>query len=487
MKRSFTSLFTAVLVCIAAISVAQPACGYNIDVDGDLVADGLLYRDMVFTDIDDIVIYNDLFGGPGSITYSRDAELYDGTLTDLKMDVYVPPSVDTVASQDRPVIFFFYGGGFTEGNSIRVKDLALQYVQRGFVTVAPNYRLGIYGTDPSDTIHVCEDLLQPAYSAFRALLDAQAAMRWMRDSADIVLGVDVDPNNFFVHGPSFFPMLSHMQSDEMPTEFDFLGTLDDSLPIKASVGRSAALNLVDLFIDNDDTAPFFIFHGTCDKSVPFSRYSTYRRFGCDTVIDPSLTDDYPLFGSYEISQAVNHYFEWHPVCGLHHSLKDMEEDEMVEPVAQFFYDMVCDVIPVTADPKIVPWIRSSCDVSNKCVRTDYYSFCDTAMVMAPDDGACLAREEGPTDYLPARYPDHPHGMTLFPSPNKGSFSLTYVAEAEKVSMFEVFDMTGRLRYAQQISLVNGINVAPFNLPDDLENGIYLIAVDGEAGPRLVLE
>ena len=61
------------------------------------------------------------------------------------MDIYYCNyGSDTLAAKDKPVVFFFYCGGFVEGVSLRVKDLCIQFAQRGYVAVAPNYRLGFY-------------------------------------------------------------------------------------------------------------------------------------------------------------------------------------------------------------------------------------------------------------------------------------------------------------------------------------------------------
>ena len=490
MKTRFTALLFAV-AGLFATTMAQPACGYSIDTDRDLITDGTLYRDMVYQSFSQLILYNDLLPGAlPSITYRRDVELYDGTLTDLTMDVYYPnPAGDTLAAKDKPVIFFFYGGGFINGSSIRVKDLCLQYSQRGYVCVAPNYRLGFPGAYETDSINVCEDLRGPARAAYRALIDAQAAMRWITDSAYINLGIDVDPDNFFVHGPSFFPVLSHMQNDEVPSFLKGpLGDLDDSLKIKASVGRSAAINVMESFIDADDQAPFLVFHGTCDKSVPFSKWSTYKRFGCDSIIDPALAQDYAIYGSYLITQQVNHYYEYYPICGLHHSLKTVEEGYMVEPVAEFFYKNVCDLISPSDAPVTTPLIVQNCEVSDKCKFPDYYSFCDTAEVL-PASCAPAPIEIAPDESMTFRVGNNSTEiMKVVPNPTSGSATFSYINGngAEEVRI-QLFDLTGRLHYASASGVVSGLNVIHLDFPADLPRGTYLIVANGETGPRVVLE
>lgn len=490
MKTRFTALLFAV-AGLFATTMAQPACGYSIDTDGDHITDGTLYRDIVYQSFSQLILYNDLLPGAlPSITYRRDVELYNGTLTDLKMDVYYPnPGADTLAAKDKPVIFFFYGGGFVSGTSIRVKDLCLQYSQRGYVCVAPNYRLGFPGAYEADSMHTCEDLRGPARAAYRALIDAQAAMRWITDSAFINLGIDVDPDNFFVHGPSFFPVLSHMQNDEVPNFLkDPLGDLDDALTIKASVGRSAAINAIGSFIDADDQAPFLIFHGTCDKSVPFRKLSTYKRFECDTIIDQALTQDYSIYGSYLITQQVNHYYEYYPICGLHHSLKNIEEGYMVEPVAEFFYKNVCNLVIPSDAPVITPLIVQSCEVSDKCKVPDYYSFCDTAEVLPASCTRTLSDVVAgePTTFRVGN--NSTEVMKVVPNPTSGSATFSYInGNGAGEVRIQLFDLTGRMHFATTSGVVSGLNVISLDFPTDLPRGTYLIVANGKTGPRVVLE
>ncbi len=472
------------ILCLAQVAIAQPAINYNIDTNGDSIPEGILYRDLVYNHPSSLIVYND-FTPNGSLTYAKDVPLYNGNLTDLTLDVYYCDyGTDSLAARSKPVIFFFYGGGFSEGTSIRVKDLAILFARRGYIAVAPNYRLGFNGAYPEDSVNVCYELEGPSIASYRALLDAQAAMRWVRDSAQAVLGLDVDPSNFFVQGPSLFPMLSHMQSDEVPNDLSIHGVLDDSIKIKASVGRSAAMTTPNLYIDADDTAPFLIFHGTCDKSVPFTRMSVYDRYECKDVLPKSEANVYFLFGSLPIVQAVNHYYEFYPICGLHHSLKDIEENQMMEPMVQFFYNMVADNILPTDPPVSVAYRKAPCDVNGKCTGRDYFNFCNSAIVLPPDNGTCLRMDE--TDHLEDVLMHKLGGeMNVFPNPSAGPVTLSYRSERAGAVLVQISDALGQLRYSERLQASEGLNASRLSLPAGLESGIYLITIDGKPGPRLV--
>ena len=476
------------MLCLTGSLFAQPAANYNIDTDGDGTPEGILYRDVVYPNPASLVAYSDWVPGPGGVTYSTDVELYNGNLTDLRMDIYYCNyGSDTLAAKDKPVVFFFYGGGFVEGVSLRVKDLCIQFAQRGYVAVAPNYRLGFYGAFPEYSTSVCYDLTGPSIAAYRALLDAQAAMRWMRDNAESSLGLDVDETNFYIQGPSYFPMLSHMQSDEVPNSLLPYGVLDDSIKVKASIGRSAALTTPNNYIDAEDKAPLMIFQGTCDKSVPFTKLSVYDRFECSSVISIDSVSDFFLFGSLPIIQSVSHYYEFYPVCGLHHSLKNIEENEMREPMAQFLYKNVADLILPTDPPIRQAYIRAPCDVNNKCTGRDYFNFCNTAIQLPPDNGTCdRIADEDAIDWSDQKSLNN-NCISVFPNPSAGPVTLSYRSDITGDVPVQVMDAFGRVRFSTRIAASEGLNANRLVLPSDMEPGIYFIMVDGKPGIRLIRE
>lgn len=69
--------------------------------------------------------------------YDRHAGLAYGDLPRQKLDVYVPRRVPDKA----PVVVFFYGGRWQEGDRRRYKFVAQALTSRGFIAVLPDYRL----------------------------------------------------------------------------------------------------------------------------------------------------------------------------------------------------------------------------------------------------------------------------------------------------------------------------------------------------------
>jgi acetyl esterase/lipase len=79
-----------------------------------------------------------------------------------KLDVYVPRG--SVATDKRPVVVFFYGGGWAEGARLDYAFAGRAYAARGFVTVIPDYRL-------------VPEVRFPFF-----VQDGAAAVRWVRDN-----------------------------------------------------------------------------------------------------------------------------------------------------------------------------------------------------------------------------------------------------------------------------------------------------------------
>ena len=121
------------------------------------------------------------------VTYATAPALVTGTSTALKLDWYAPKG-DTLVK--RPVIVWVHGGGFAAGSKAAVTNVAKEWAQRGFVTVAINYRL-----DSGNRCQAIQDgkITDPATLAAEttrcrnAITAAQqythAAIRWVRAKA----------------------------------------------------------------------------------------------------------------------------------------------------------------------------------------------------------------------------------------------------------------------------------------------------------------
>ena len=192
--------------------------------------------------------------------------------TDLTMDIYEPAG-DTVTN--RPVIIFLHSGAFFSGDN-EVDDmvaLSIASAKMGYVAVSVTYRLGLN--------------VLSSYSGeravYRGVQDASAAIRYLKEYH---LDYGIDNEKIFIWGSSagsFIGLHLNFTEDNERPESTFggggdpdLGCIDcegndyqhDSKP-NAVISCWGAIG--DLgWIDEDNTIPTIMFHGTSDAVVPFN-------------------------------------------------------------------------------------------------------------------------------------------------------------------------------------------------------------------------
>lgn len=191
---------------------------------------------------------------------------------DLTMDVYEPEG-DTLIN--RPVILFFHAGAFFSGHN-EVDDivtLSIASAKRGYVAISVTYRLGLN--------------VLSSYSGeravYRGVQDASAAIRFLKEFHE---DFKIDPDNIFIWGTSagsFIGLhLSYMEEEDRPAS-TYGGGLDPDLGCidcegnnynhesrpKALVSCWGAIGDTE-YIDETDSVPAILFHGTADPIVPFN-------------------------------------------------------------------------------------------------------------------------------------------------------------------------------------------------------------------------
>ena len=190
---------------------------------------------------------------------------------DLTMDIY---EAEGDTATNRPVIIFLHPGAFFTGNN-EVDDmvaLSISSAKMGYVAASLTYRLGLN--------------VLSGYSAeravYRGVQDASAAIRYFREYHE-EYGIDYD--NIYVWGSSagsFIGLhLIYMEEDERPISTygsgvdPDLGCIDCegndfdhySYP-NALVSCWGAIGDLS-WINENDTIPLIMFHGSSDAVVPF--------------------------------------------------------------------------------------------------------------------------------------------------------------------------------------------------------------------------
>ena len=201
-------------------------------------------------------LLNTLTSGSG---YVRASNLVFDDATGLKTDVYTP-----TGAANAPVVVFFFGGRWSEGDKYLYEFVGAALAKQGFVAGVPNYRL----------------YPQVKFPAF--VDDAAKATRWAHANAARYGG---DPNRLFVMGHSAGAYLAAMLAvDErylkavggsrtwlkgmigLAGPYDFLPFGEDDL--KDMFGPperypdSQPINYVD-----GKNAPMLLMHGEDDESV----------------------------------------------------------------------------------------------------------------------------------------------------------------------------------------------------------------------------
>ena len=277
---------------------------------------------------DSIQIYRD-------VVYSKNAPaLIAATLTtettinkDLVMDVFMPPSTDTVLK--RPAVVIGHGGGFINvafmGGTLLVGTMDNDDVQAladtlahwGYVTAVIEYRLG-FNVSSSTSIK---------RAVWRGTQDMSAAIRFLRLNAN---WFGIEPELVFSSGSSAGAFCAIHEafvdeSERMPESFELLpifmkdlgslhsrpvvqlnsfdpfsgnnvsGNAVDSIPraVAAYWGAIADLNWID---QGGNHAPIILFHGDSD---PVVYYKCARPFASVILTAPVTC------GSYSIDSVMN--------------------------------------------------------------------------------------------------------------------------------------------------------------------------------------
>lgn len=216
--------------------------------------------------------------GAASFVYKR------ASAADLKLWVFSPS--DLQATDRRPAILFFGGGGWTNQNPAQFSPQARYFATKGLVTVVAAYRVrGANNTTP-----------------YESVADAKSAVRWLREHA---AELHVAPTSLVAAGGSAggHIALAAALLDEFdePGENRSISSKPNALvlfnpvpntvfdpkaltPLQqgfAALLGSRAQEISPVHHLGKNLPPTIIFHGTADTLVPFSEVETFCRKAVD--------------------------------------------------------------------------------------------------------------------------------------------------------------------------------------------------------------
>lgn len=260
----------------------------------------------------------------------------------LYMDVYYPIDDDL---NDRPLIFFLFGGSFVEGskNSNLVVSLCNKYAQMGYVAVAIDYRLSqhLLFTNPTE--------LNGYIAVMKATHDLKAAIRYFRMNDELFDDYGIDSNRIFAGGYSAGAFTSihsayFNEQSEVPSflvnyfnsngGFEGLsGNPGYDSSISGVVNLSGAIGDSDWLVAND--IPIVNMHGDEDNVVPYAN-DLVTLFGLNIEVD----------GSYVINEKMQELGNYSALFTYenegHGPYTDMEFE--ADYTSNFLYEVICPEI-----------------------------------------------------------------------------------------------------------------------------------------------
>jgi hypothetical protein len=257
----------------------------------------------------------------------------------LYMDIYTP-SNDFI--DNRPLIFFMFGGSFIGGSksSGDIVALCTKYAQRGYVAVAIDYRLSpVLIFNPTEEV---------AYKAvLKAVHDVKAAIRYFKMMDETSASTyKIDSDRVFVGGVSAGAISAvnagYLNTyEEVPSflldDYDEVGGIEGlsgnpgySSEFHGIVNLCGAVGSQDWIVEDD--IPVVSMHGDQDDVVPYDD-NLVTLFGLNIQID----------GSYIIHQKMtdlDNYTALHTYVGQGHTPFSSMVFES-EYTSDFLYDIVC--------------------------------------------------------------------------------------------------------------------------------------------------
>ena len=257
----------------------------------------------------------------------------------LYMDIYTP-SNDNI--DDRPLIFFMFGGSFIGGTKTNSDIVALctKYAKRGYVAVAIDYRLS--------PVLIFSANEETAYKAvLKAVHDAKAAIRYFRMMDEVNPSqYRIDSDRIYVGGVSAGAIsavnAAYLDNyEEVPSflldDYDEVGGIEGlsgnsgySSEFHGIVNLCGAVGDQEWIIEGD--IPVVSMHGDQDDVVPYDD-NLVTLFGLNIQID----------GSYVIHERMmdlGNYSMLHTYVGQGHTPFSNMVFE-TQYTSDFLYDIVC--------------------------------------------------------------------------------------------------------------------------------------------------
>jgi para-nitrobenzyl esterase len=191
----------------------------------------------------------------------------------LYLNVWTPGPSDTA----RPVLVYFYGGGFRAGSGDEPRYDGAAMARKGIVAVTVNYRLGVFG------FLALPELTRESphhASGNYGLMDQQAALQWVHDNISAFGG---DPNRVTIAGESAGAMSVSAQMAAPLSKGLFVGAIGESGSVLGNLSPRT------LSASEQQGEAFLALSGAHDLAG-------LRKLPAETLLKLSARSDAPRFG-----------------------------------------------------------------------------------------------------------------------------------------------------------------------------------------------
>jgi acetyl esterase/lipase len=217
---------------------------------------------------------------PASNTTAKDEIIPDKVLTykrigDVELTLHVFNPEGHKPSDKRPVIVFFFGGGWVSGTQAHFYAQAQTFVAQGLVAICADYRVkSRHDTTP-----------------FECVRDGKSAIRWVRQHAD---ELGIDPNRIVAAGGSAGGHVAactgviqgHDEDGEdarissVPNAMILFNPVIDTTKMgygEGKVTQERKTEISPCHHVRNGIAPTLIFHGTEDTTVPYENVERFTK------------------------------------------------------------------------------------------------------------------------------------------------------------------------------------------------------------------
>ena len=265
------------------------------------------YVDPIFSNVD--VTYDIVFG----------ENINDnGTTKILHADIYEPQG-DTETS--RPVIVLMHGGTFIGGdkNAPDIVDICMRFAKRGYVCASIQYRL-MDASNPLAMLALA-DVNEMAIVVGRTVMDAKAAVRFLRKDAATDNEYGIDPDIIFIGGASagaisalHYAYIDDTLELEPGIRTALLSLSGDLEGDSGNPGYSSEVNgvinlcgaLLEADYIGEDDQPLFSAHGTADATIPYGTGQIYG--GVVPIPLPVVNGSETLRNKCDTMDIFNHLY-----------------------------------------------------------------------------------------------------------------------------------------------------------------------------------